>query len=42
VFYDQITNFSIFVMHPSIYFCVVPFISSMAAAAVCWLCFCFE
>jgi hypothetical protein len=29
-------------MHPSIYLRVMPFISFLIAAAVCWLYFCFE
>jgi hypothetical protein len=35
VFFDQISSFGIFAMHPSIYFCVVPFISFMSNVAVC-------
>jgi hypothetical protein len=42
VFFDQISNFGISAMHLSIYFRVVPYISSLVAVVVCWLCFCFE
>jgi len=31
-----------FAMHPPIYICIVPFISSMATTIVCWLYFYFE
>jgi hypothetical protein len=35
VFSDQISNFCCSVMHPSIYFLVMPFISSLVTATVC-------
>jgi hypothetical protein len=32
VFFDQISNFGLSVLHTSIYLCIVPFISSMTTA----------
>jgi hypothetical protein len=38
-FSDQISNFDLSAMHPFIYLRDVLFISSLASATVCWLCF---